>query len=277
MRNINILFILFLFFLASCNEICPEITDPVIEDNGNVVLIEELTGASCPNCPKGTAAVKAILDKFPGKVAAIGIHGKFLCEPVKNRSKYDFRNEKAKNLEEWFLPWLGKPAAAFNRIDQNSTDEKYAIFATGLWQSQVEAELQKEHVMNILMDVKYDETNHVANIDFTAIPLKDLPGEYNYSIFLTESQIIDAQTNGSVIIDDFEHNHVLRDMATNFQGDFLGNNLVKNNIIKKSIPYPFPKESIDLWNPDNMEVVIAIHPNSTTPSRVIQCAFKHLK
>ena len=64
-------------------------------------------------------------------------------------------------------------------------------------------------------------------------------------------------------------------MATNFQGDFLGNNLVKNNIIKKSIPYPFPKESIDLWNPDNMEVVIAIHPNSTTPSRVIQCAFKH--
>lgn len=273
MRNIYILLILFTFFLSSCDEICPEITDPIIEDNGNVVLLEELTGASCPNCPKGTAAVQAILDKFPGKVTAIAIHGKFLAEPVKNRSKYDFRNEDAKGLEEWFQPWLGKPAAAFNRVDQNSADEKYAIFATGLWQSKVEEELQKEHVMNILMDVKYDETSRVAKIDFTAIPLKDLAGEYNYSIFLTESHIIDAQTNGSVIIDDFEHNHVLRDMATGFKGDFLGTNLIKNESIKKSISHPIDQ----LWNPDNIEVVITIHPNSTAPSRIIQCAFKHLK
>ncbi len=70
MRSILIRFLLVfpLIILLSCEEIPIIIADPVIPDSEKVVLIEELTGASCPNCPKGSAAIENILTKFPGRV-----------------------------------------------------------------------------------------------------------------------------------------------------------------------------------------------------------------
>jgi hypothetical protein len=41
----------------TCTEIPIQLKDPVIPESDRVVLIEELTGASCPNCPKGSAAI----------------------------------------------------------------------------------------------------------------------------------------------------------------------------------------------------------------------------
>jgi hypothetical protein len=78
------LFFLFsLIFFLSCEEVTIPITDVVIEPTEKVVLIEELTGAKCPNCPKGTKAIENILSKYPDNVIAVGIHGSFLAEPAR--------------------------------------------------------------------------------------------------------------------------------------------------------------------------------------------------
>jgi len=261
----------------ACDEIMPEISDPVIPESEKVVLLEELTGASCPNCPKGTAAVEGILQKFPGKVAAVAVHGDFLAQPIPNdKSKYDFRNQKAKDLENWFTPWLGKPAATINRIELNDPDQKYATVLTGLWQTMVEKELQKPHQMNILLKTNYDKNSRIVEIDITAIPLENLSGNYNISVFLTESKIIDAQTNGNVIIDDFEHNHVLRDMATKFDGDVLGSNLIKEEPIKRKYLFTLPVSPTGLWKAENMEVVVAVHHSAQNNRSVVQAAYKHV-
>lgn len=276
MKNISIILLLSFIFLYSCEEIMQPIADPEIPVTDRVVLLEELTGASCPNCPKGTAAVEAILQKFPGKVAAIGIHGEFLAKPIPGKSKYDFRNKKAADLENWFQPWLGKPAASVNRVDLNNPDQKYATVSTGQWQANVEKELNKPHQLSILMDLKFDATSRVIDIDFTAIPLVDLDGNYNFTIYLTESKIMDAQTNGNVIIDEFEHNHVLREILTKFDGDVLGTDLKKNVLIKKKYSYTLPSTPEGLWKPENMDVVIAIHHSSPTDRSVVQAAYEHV-
>jgi hypothetical protein len=260
----------------ACDEIMPEISDPVIPESEKVVLLEELTGATCPNCPKGTAAVEAILKTFPKKVAAIAVHGDFLAKPVPGRSKYDFRNQKAKDLENWFTPWLGKPAATINRIELNDPDQKYATVSTGLWQSMVEKELAKPNQMTLLLTAKFNPVSRVVEIDMTAIPLEDLPGNYNISVFLTESKIIDAQTNGNIIIDNFEHNHVLRDMATKFDGDALGSDLTKEVPIRRKYLYTLPTIPEGLWKAENMEVVVAVHHSAQNNRSVVQAAYKHV-
>lgn len=259
-----------ILFLISCNEILVEIGDSPIPETDRVVLLEELTGASCPNCPKGSAAVEAILQKYKDKVAAIAIHGDFLAQPVDGRSKYDFRNPKAKDLENWFKPFLGKPCATVNRIELNDPDQKYATVSTGLWQSMIEKELSKPNQLSLIMNNDYDPDTRIINIDITAIPVADLDGSYNISIFLTESGITDAQINGNVIVDDYVHNHVLRDIITRFDGDFFGSDMKQGTRIKKNYTYTLPDNKDGLWNADKMDIVIAIHKSGGTDRTIIQ-------
>jgi hypothetical protein len=258
-----------LLMIQSCEEIPIDLADPVLPDSDRVVIIEELTGASCPNCPKGSAAINAILAKFPNKVAAVAIHGDFLAKPTA-KSKYDFRNPKAKDLEKSFEGWFGKPTAAINRALDNTGN--MMIDLPDLWQAAVERELQKDHQMNIVLKADYNESTRIINLEVAAIPLNDLSGNYNISIYLNESNIVDAQSNGALIIEDYVHKHVLRDMFTRFSGDELGSNLVKGNIIKRNYTYTLPTLPQGLWIPENMEIVVMVSRNNPSDQEVIQAA-----
>lgn len=278
MRQTNkiIIFVIVMVTIFSCNEIMLNIEDPVIPDSGRIVLIEELTGASCPNCPKGSASIENILAKYPGKVAVVGIHGDFLAQPISGKSKFDFRNPKAKDLENWFKPWYGKPAATTNRILTEDDQEPYAISSPDLWLAEVEKELQKPHQMNILLGLDYNEINRKIDLDVSAIPLVDLAGNYNISVYLTESKIIDAQSNGSVYIDNYEHKHVLMDMMTRFDGDSFGADLKANDVIRKKYTYTLPVREA-LFKAENMEVIVMVNKSDTGVRDVVQAAFVKVK
>lgn len=260
--------------LLSCKEIPITISDPFIPESDRVVLIEELTGASCSNCPKGSATIDNILSRHEGKVVAIGVHGKFLSYPTP-KSKYDFRNQKAKELEAWFTGWQGKPSASVNR----SVDPSSGLIVQDnpdLWLSGVERELQKPHVMNILLDTKYNTDTRQVDLEIAVIPLTDLPGNYNISIYLTESGIVDAQADGTVIIENFTFKHVLMDMMTKHSGDVLATDLEKNKVIKKNYSYTLPSNVPGLWNAQNMEVIVMVSRSSPTDVSVLQAASVHV-
>jgi Outer membrane protein Omp28 len=142
-----------------------------------------------------------------------------------------------------------------------------------LWQAAVEKELLKPHQMNILLDTDFSATTRKLDLEIAAIPLTDLDGSYNISIFLTESDIIDAQSNGGVIIDAYNHKHVLRDMMTKFDGDNFGSDLKKDAIIKKNYTYTLPVDLNGLWNPEKMEVVVMISRATPTDVSVVQTAY----
>lgn len=261
--------VLAVLVLNSCEEIPIDLADPVLPDSDRVVLIEELTGASCPNCPKGSAAINAILAKFPDKVAAVAVHGDFLAKPT-SKSKYDFRNPKAKDLEKSFEGWFGKPTAAINRALDNTGS--MMIDLPDLWQAAVERELQKKHLMNVIIKADYDAATRAIDLEVAAIPLEDLSGNFNISIYLNESNIVDAQSNGALIIEDYVHKHVLRDMFTRFSGDELGSNLTKGTIIKRNYTYTLPTQPEGLWIPQNMELVVMVSRNNPSDREVIQAA-----
>lgn len=271
LRNIGPAFIIGVLF--SCTEIPVEISDPVIPDSDRIVLIEELTGVSCVNCPKGSASLDNILAKFSGKVVAVGLHGGLLTEPIKNKSKYDFRTQQAVDLTKFFNP-IGKPAASVNRVPYD--DFSFTNLIPDLWEADVLKELNKPHVMNLLLDVKYDQADRRIEIEVAGIPLENLAGNYNISIYLTESEIVDAQASGNVFIDNYVHKHVLREMLTNFDGDNFGNDLKKDAIIRKNYAYTLPTQPEGLWKPEHMEVVVMVNHNNATDKSVLQANAVHL-
>jgi hypothetical protein len=95
-------------------------------------------------------------------------------------------------------------------------------------------------------------------------------------VFITESNIIDAQTNGAVIVENYNHKHILRDMMTKFDGDALGASLKKNDIIRKSYSYTLPSTTDGLWVPENIEIVITIHKNDPKDKSVAQAYYSKL-
>jgi hypothetical protein len=271
---LNIALIIASISISSCVEKEVIIPDFMPPPSDKVVLVEELTGVSCPNCPSGSATLQGLITIFDGAVIGVGIHGDFLASPIEGHSIYDFRNAVGSELEQYFSPFLGKPAASINRIHFPGQD--FLTIATpALWQQFIEAEFAKPNVLTLEKEISYDPETRLVSVSVGAIPLVDLAGDYNISVMVLESHIIDSQKDQTVIIDDYEHNHALRDMMTATLGDFLGSNLTAGSIIKKSYTYTLPI-SDGTWNPENMEIVISVARVDNGGQEVIQAIEGHV-
>lgn len=250
----------------SCEEIPVIIPDYSPPETGKTVLIEDLTGVRCPNCPRGAAALENILAKYEGKVFAIAIHGIQLVTPLP-QSKYDFRNQFAADLEKFHQPFLGKPSALINRkkFDNQSF---IPVDVVDLWLGYTEQELALPQEVQIDVDYNYNSDTRQLKLLVGVSPLKNAIGEFKISVFLTESHIIDYQETSGAILSNFEHNHVLRHMLTRFDGDALSDQLKTSEVINRNYTYTIPEEFIA----ENMEVIVAVHKADPDDKTVIQTA-----
>lgn len=265
--------VLLIIGLSSCQEQMVVIPEQTTFDTQRVVLLEELTGTNCPNCPAGAAVAADILASFPGQVVVIGVHGDFLSEPITG-SQYDFRFDKAKDLENYLKPWFGKPAAAVNRTEFEGQSE-FSNSLPALWPSLVEQELEKEHVLDIAADVSYNSATREYSINMAAVPVVDLVGDYNVTVFITENDIVDAQKDQGEIIEDYKFKHVLRDIITPFDGTSLATNPSAGAVINKAFSGTLPPED-GTWIAENIDIVLAVHRVDSGRKEVVQAFEKHL-
>lgn len=234
----------------------PDISNNPQDTMGTVqkkVLLEELTGVSCPNCPAGTAALESILTVFGKRVVSNAIHGKFLAQPTSSNI-YDFRNPDAEDLENYLAPFLGKPAAVIDRVLFDGQDFR-TVDNIGLWQSLVQQQLNEQAIIAIEMDQSYDENTRRADIDVTVTALEDIQGNIKLSVLVNENGIIDAQSNQTEIIASYEHNHVMRDMLSSIQGDLIFTDISAGEVISRSYSYTVPNQNINEWIPENMDII----------------------
>ena len=262
MNRLIIYFVIILVTMG-CTEtpvILPEKVEPA---SGKVVLLEDLTGVDCSNCPQAALRLEEIADEFPGSILVVGIHGTQQTKPIEG-SKYDFRNEDAVFLEEYLRPWLGKPAVAFNRrrfSDQQGSNGNLSLIGVTQIATRTEEILQEQQTVNI--ESTYDwvnEEERTIEIFAGIKALEDLEGDFNVNVLITESHIIDAQNNaltGGIDLD-YEHNHVLRDVISNTTGEQLDTILVKDELINKSWTYTIPQTPDGLWVIENLEVIIFV-------------------
>lgn len=267
MKNLALVCLVF-FLLSNCTEIPVTISDVVVPTSDKAVLIEELTGVSCVNCPKGALAIKDLTKKFPNRVYTVGIHGPLLSTPIKDKSKYDFRTPASNTIETSFF-FVGKPASIINRVPYSA--QAFASHLPGTWESKVAEELNKPHELNLFAAASYDATNHKINFDMTAIPLKNFDGNFTISVYVTENKIIDAQASGNIIVEDYEHNHVLRAMMTSPLGDFFGTSMRENESIRRPFSYTLTEEQRQNWKIQDLEVIVMVANSDANNRSVIQC------
>ena len=252
--------------LHSCKEVLPvRTTQSVILDttyvNASVsapqtkkVLFEEFTGAHCVNCPDGKAKLDEIIALYPNNIAVIGLHTGNLSLPVKPTDP------------NFITTFADEISAAFGMTSMPSAMIDRKVFGAGIiqgrfdWKTHFETAKASPVKVNINATTAVDPQTDSNVLDLTMELLEEYTGDLNYTIALTESKIIATQLNGSVEIEDYEHEFVLRKMYTNS----LGNSLKKltgkttysaGQVFKKKLVVQGLEPS---WKKENMKLVIFV-------------------
>ncbi|MEM9546916.1 MAG: Omp28-related outer membrane protein [Bacteroidota bacterium] len=269
--------ILFLTLFIGCGEeevlIPPPPPPPV---TGKVVLVEKLTGVECAHCPRGDERLASILkNNFPDNMVVVGIHGNLLTEPLEE-SLYDFRNQDARELEEFLKPFVGKPAAYINRRVFEGNEGFWGNSITGQWQTLIQNELETPQLIELRVAKTFDPVTATLKFNAGVQALEAMQGDYYITIMLLEDNIVDAQLNIDKIEDEYEHNHVLRETITHFRGDFFTDSFEENENKTIEYSYTFSETQQTDWEQQNMTIVAFIANREGSSEEIIQATSTRL-
>lgn len=265
-------FLIFTFAIHSCKEVGPNIN---LKNNRNVVsdttyiespvataelknaVIEEFTGVRCPNCPQGHQTIAAIKAANPGRVISVSLHPINSLGIHYHFSQDTFENSSAQTLFDYLVQIGLEPAAAIDRIPANSTS---VLFDRSVWNTKVASQLALSTPVNIVLDKSYDSTTRELTIVTELHYTQNVAAENKLTLLLTESDIISAQLNGSVIDTFYNHKDIQRAFVSEIQGDLIEQPRDAGRVIIKVYKTTLAAK----WKPENMHILAYVHEFGTS-------------
>lgn len=266
-RTIFSLILIALLFVSSCDIIEAPFVDPsqnefTCDYNSNLptrkVLIEDFTGYQCVNCPRATAELHTLIEEYPCHVIPVAIHYGFFAEPF-NMDDPDYRATEGQEIGAFFEITETLPIGMVNR---QNVDGDFNIISED-WATRLINILSINHFADVEILSTNSLTGSALSFNIEVNEINDLGINYSLAVMLTEDGIIGPQKNGSILVTDYEHNHMLR-------AGLLGSNKAWG--IPVSLPhagsyeYTWPEGSG--WVPENCHLVVYVY--NTDTKEVIQ-------
>lgn len=254
---------------SGCKEKAPVIPELVVGDRK--VLVEELTGVQCQNCPDGAEQLRVLGESLGDNLIVVSIHNALSWDAPFPDSKYDFRTSDGKAIAEYLYvngdP--GAPAASIDRqavteeIDQNNVIT--SIFVHRPWSGAVNSRASDDPDLGLFVSKTYDPVTRKLEITVNLSP--DIPqsGETRLSVYITENHIVDLQKKGLETIYDYVHEHVFRDAVSAPTGDNI------SVALQEGLPFTRTYTTIlkDSWVPQNCHIVAFVHKHGDTFNRQV--------
>ena len=262
----SLIFIFFsLGFIFSCTEIppqinpifdqeeCPVVDESVVMPQKRGVLIEEFSGVRCANCPVGSAAIKDLYGQYGDQLVAVSIHTDFFAKPYED-SFYDFRTPEGDGVLNLLKSPIGFPSAVINRTLFNGEVDLQLGLAS--WAGYIAQEVNSLPEVKIFALPVYNAQTRELSLELSVFPQSDFSGEdLRLSLMLTEDEVVDVQLTPAGKELSFEHNHVLRSMLTNFDGNPLAGELKSG----QASCLLFQTTLSDKWDASNCNIVAFVH------------------
>lgn len=244
-----------------------------LEQTGRVVLMEEFTGVMCGPCFDASFVAKELVANSNGALVIYAVHGGPIQSEPLEESIYDFNYTDPTELT-LSAELIGKPGAMFNRV-ANQFGNRVASLSK--WEGLLEEELAKPQVATLSIDSEYNAQTRTASFNIRTVPLQDIGGDVMLHVAISESHLIDYQLsqNNPPEVPDFEHNHVMKASLTGLNGDNIGQDLERNQIIERPYTYSLPAELNGEWTPENIEVTAFI-TSAAQDGEVLHAAQVHL-
>lgn len=260
--------------LFGCEEKKIEIPD--LSVGNHRVLVEEITGVRCSNCPEGSKLLADLQETY-GKenLIVISIHeAPDFSAPYTGSyaNKYDFRTPEGKELADYIGVFEGAPSAAVDRFETPNATSLFVVPHTE-WPGLIVSEFARDHELGLFMTTAYNETDRNLDIQVNIAPEKTLSGDLRLTVVITQDSIIDVQNDDNVIVKDYVHRHVLRDVVTRPTGDPITQSLSAGAVVSKSFQVSFPEK----WEAKHCSVVAYVHRGGDPVKDVLQAVEKHVQ
>lgn len=268
----NKLALLYLPLLALAHFSCEEkmIIVPDVNVGDRRVLVEELTGVACTNCPDGAREL-ANLQATYGKenLIVVSIHSGDYTTPLPS-SRVDFRSAESDALATYIGEEEGYPTGAINRylLPGNAT----LFLVRPLWKPTISSEFNRDYGLGMFLISNFDVTTRRLDIQVNLSPEQTLEGENRLTVLITQDSIIDTQIDNGVTQTDYVHRHVLRDVVTRPDGDPLTEPLTAGGLVIRNYAVTIPED----WEDRHLSVVAYVHHGGLPDKEVLQVVERHV-
>ena len=243
----------------SCGECTVEANESFVTTKN--VLMEEFTAQGCTYCPDGARIAKTIHDKHGDQFIIVSLHTGPLAAPTSDHPQ-DFRTEEGSDLYK-LAQSPPQPAALIDRLDYN-TPQFVKYRQNDMWAQEVDEILTSQPTadIGILNEVDFDAATRDVCLTVKFKAVNDLSGRDLYwTAYLLESDITAPQKDGSNLVEDYEHDHMLRKSFSGTYGvplpeDFSG---AVDSVTCDSRQLTLDDE----WVADNCSIVVFVYDNAS--------------
>ena len=220
---------------------------------GRAVLIEDLTGQRCINCPTGTDIITGIIKTYgEDNVIAVGIH----CGPLGFAGNSKRVGLKTDTGDEYYTHWangtnLGQPSAIFNR-----KKGKGPIDNLNNWAAEVGLIISEKANLSVNIANAYDAKTRKLTTKVGAFGVNGtVSGKLQVWIVEDGIKAMQLMPDGSAN-QEYIHNHVFRAAVNGTWGEDI--TVKEGETTSNDYSYVLP----ETWNADNISVVAFVYNKS---------------
>ncbi len=252
-RSLIIAGVLFLL-VASCTKKQPQYQLVRPSAGDRVVLVEEFSGALCPNCPQGTAELESLKELYGDQLIILTIHAGDFAFKFED-SKYDFATTAGDELLDLLGNPLGYPSGVVNRKPEGAQDG-YQQFASR-WSSSIANSIADSATIGIDQEISFDADTRQLEVTVNILPLEASDRSLRLTVAIKEDKIVDPQADRAAaggVVKEYVHKNVLREVLTLAEGDLLEGPISAFSNITKTYRFTLPPED-GWWKAQNCHVV----------------------
>lgn len=228
--------------LTACDKIAPDeytvYAGPAVEWTDGTAFtpvqhayVEKYTGPKCPNCPAADLTLDAAHHQFGDNLVLVSInHPKGQGEPFPNQP--DMRTDAGSAWDTYF-GINAIPAAFLNR----RTATQYSGSMNNIT-SDISSVLNESPIVGV--EVSAAGANGTLEITANIAFAQNYTNPLTLTIAVTEDSLAYRQINGTEYVDDYVHNHMLRDVVTDVWGADIDCSGTAGEARKTTINYTLP-------------------------------------
>lgn len=241
--------------------------------NKNVLLLD-ITGVRCNNCPDAAAIARRIADTLnPGRVIVLAAYP-FSPSPSLT-APWEGYDTLANADAEALVGQLGSvPNLPIGCVDQIKPAGSYFL-DRATWNGNVNNRLALSTPLNIELTTDWLAADNKGRLEIKTTYTRAVSGKHLLYIAVVENEIVGKQSNKNVkpsgIEEDYVHSHALRKLYTPATGDTLNAELSAGRVFEKHY-YITPRSN---WKPEHLECVVWVVDAST--KEVLHVMREHLK
>lgn len=245
------------FVFASCEEVPPfidfsspgkskdttYISATVPPAQHKAVLIEDVTGVRCNNCPRAAQKAKDIItQKTEDSVVVMAIYSVDFNTTL--TSPYPGFPNMNNAFSTQIISALGNPnGLPSGYVDRAKFGAQTVRYNSDLiWQNLVAERLKLTTPVNISLQKSL--SGRKLTIRVSLVYNSASSANHKYALYLTESGIVSRQLTTSGEVDNYVHNHVLRYAFGNALGTPMNQTLVAGRTFERELEFEIPSEYV---------------------------------